>query len=181
MYLPKVHVEICPANLFSRLFNAFINFSIVQIHISSVHTCACSLFFVYSDLRSRYSLHCAVLSCSVVLDPVTPWTAPARLLCPWAFSRQEYWSGLPCPPPGDLTSPRIGPRSPVLQPGSLLIEPPWKPKNTGVGSLSHLQGIFPTQESNPGLLHCRHILYQLSYRGNPIIPSITQELASYYF
>ena len=36
-------------------------------------------------------------------------------------------------------------------------------KNTGVGSLSLLQGIFPTQELNHGLLHCRWILYQLSY------------------
>ena len=35
------------------------------------------------------------------------------------------------------------------------------------GSLSHLQGIFPTQRSNPGLLHCRQILYQLSYKENP--------------
>ncbi|CAI9174243.1 unnamed protein product [Rangifer tarandus platyrhynchus] len=40
-------------------------------------------------------------------------------------------------------------------------------KNTGVGSLSLLQGIFPTQESNRGVLHCRQILYQLSYQGNP--------------
>ena len=39
--------------------------------------------------------------------------------------------------------------------------------NTGVGSLSLLQRIFPTQESNPGLLHCRWILYQLSYQGGP--------------
>ena len=38
-----------------------------------------------------------------------------------------------------------------------------KLKNTGVGSLSLLQQIFPTQESNQGLLHCRRILYQLSY------------------
>ena len=38
-----------------------------------------------------------------------------------------------------------------------------KPKNTGVGSLSLLQGIFLTQKSNWGLLHCRQILYQLSY------------------
>ena len=38
--------------------------------------------------------------------------------------------------------------------------------NTGVGSLSLLQGIFLTQESNQGLLHCRQILYQLSYQGN---------------
>ena len=37
-------------------------------------------------------------------------------------------------------------------------------KNTGVGSLSLLQGIFPTQGSNPGLCHCRPILYQLSHR-----------------
>ena len=38
-------------------------------------------------------------------------------------------------------------------------------QNTGVGSLSLLQGIFPTQGSNPGLPHCKWILYQLSYEG----------------
>ena len=51
-----------------------------------------------------------------------------------------------------------GPYSPWNSPG----------QNTGVGSLSLLQGIFPTQESNQGLLHCRQILYQLSYQGSPI-------------
>ena len=56
------------------------------------------------------------------------------------FSRREYWSGLPCPPPGDHPNPGIQPRSPELQAGSLLSEPPRKPKNTGVGSLSLLQG-----------------------------------------
>ena len=40
-------------------------------------------------------------------------------------------------------------------------------QNTGVGSLSLLQGIFLTQELNQGLLHCRQILYQLSYQGSP--------------
>ena len=50
---------------------------------------------------------------------------------------------------------------------SLPSEPPGKPKNTGVGILSLLQGIFPTQESNWGLLHCGWILYQLSYQGSP--------------
>ena len=40
-------------------------------------------------------------------------------------------------------------------------------QNTGVGSLSLLQGIFPTQGSNPGPLHCRWILYQLSHKGSP--------------
>ena len=39
--------------------------------------------------------------------------------------------------------------------------------NTGVGSLSFLQGIFPTQGSNPGFPHCRWILYQLSHKGSP--------------
>ena len=45
----------------------------------------------------------------------------------------------------------------------LSFEPPGKPKNTGVGSLSLLQGNFLTQELNWGLLNCRWILYQLSY------------------
>ena len=51
---------------------------------------------------------------------------------------------------------------------SLLSEPPGKPKTTGVGILSLLQGIVPSQESNQGLLHCSWILYQLSYQGSPI-------------
>ena len=48
---------------------------------------------------------------------------------------------------------------------------PWNSpgQNTGVGILSLLQGIFPTQVSNPGLPHCRRILYQLSHKGNPRI------------
>ena len=51
---------------------------------------------------------------------------------------------------------------------SLPSEPPGKLKNIGVGSLSLLQGSFPTQESNRGLLHCRQILYHLSYQGSHI-------------
>ena len=47
---------------------------------------------------------------------------------------------------------------------------PWNSpgQNTRVGSRPLLQGIFPTQGSNPGLLHCRWILYQLSHKGSPI-------------
>ena len=60
----------------------------------------------------------------------------------------------------------IEPRSPTLQVYSLPAEPQGKPKNTGVGSLSLLQRIFPTQELNWGLQHCRQILYQLSYQGS---------------
>ena len=83
------------------------------------------------------------------------------------YSRSEYWSGLPCPPPGDLPNPGIEPRSPALQADSLPSEPPGKPKKTRVGSLSPLQGIFLTQESNEGPLRCRRILYQLTYQGSP--------------
>ena len=60
-------------------------------------------------------------------------------------------------------------QSPTLQVDSLLSESPGKPKNTGVGSLSLLQGNFPIQESNEGLLHCGQILYQLSHQGSPRI------------
>ena len=64
--------------------------------------------------------------------------------------------------------PGIKLKSPTLQEGSLLAEQLGKPKNTGVGSLSLFQGIFPTQESNRGLLHYTQILYQLSYQGSRI-------------
>ena len=64
------------------------------------------------------------------------------------FPRQEYWSGLPCPTPGDLPNLGMEPRSPALQADSLPSEPPEKPKNTGMGSLSLLQGNFVTQEYN---------------------------------
>ena len=84
------------------------------------------------------------------------------------FSRSEYWSGQSFPSPGDLPNPGIKPGPPALQADSSPSEPPEQPKNTGVGSLSLLQQIFPTQGLNQGLLHCRQILYQLSYQGSPI-------------
>ena len=48
---------------------------------------------------------------------------------------------------------------------------PWNSlgQNTGMGSLSLLQGIFPTQGSNPGVPYCRRVLYQLSHKGSPRI------------
>ena len=78
-------------------------------------------------------------------------------------------SGLPFPSLGYRPDPGIESGSPTLQADSLPSEPPGKPKNTGVSNLSLLQGIFPTQGLNPGLLHCRQILYYLSHQGNPRI------------
>ena len=51
-------------------------------------------------------------------------------------------------------------------------------QNTGAGSLSLLQGIFPTQGSNPGLPHCRWILYQLSHQGTALFRALTLTLRS---
>ena len=67
---------------------------------------------------------------------------------------------------GDIPNSGIEPRSPALQADSLPSEPSGKTKNSGVGSLSLLQGIFPTLGLNPGLLHCRQVLYQLSHQGS---------------
>ena len=53
-----------------------------------------------------------------------PWTVAHQAPLSMGFSRQEYWNGLPCPPPGDLPSPRIEPRSPALKADSLSSEPP---------------------------------------------------------
>ena len=52
-----------------------------------------------------------------------------RLLCPWGFSKQEYWSGLPCPPPGNLPYPGTEPRSPAVQ-GILYCQLPGKPNKS---------------------------------------------------
>ena len=68
----------------------------------------------------------------------------------------------------------------LLQEDSLSSESLGKPKNTGVGGLFLLQGIFLSQNSNWGLLHCRWILYQLSYKGSLYIPR-HQELNKYLY
>ena len=99
--------------------------------------------------------------CPILCDPMDYTVLgilQARIL-EWVF---QYF-----PSSGDLPNPRIEPRPSILQVYSLPPEPQRKP-NTGVGSLSFLQQIFPTQESNHGLLRCRWILYQLSYQGNSL-------------
>ena len=105
-----------------------------------------------------------MLSCSVVSDSATPWTVARQAPLSMGNLQARIWSAVPWPPPGDLPNPGIEPRSPALQVDSLPSEPPEKPKNTGVGSLSLLQGIFPILESNQSLLHFWQILYQLSHK-----------------
>ena len=97
-----------------------------------------------------------VKSLSCIQLFAAPWILQARILEWVAF-----------PSPVDLPNPGIKTRSPTLQVDSLPTETQRKHKNTEVGSLSLLQPIFLTQASNRSLLHCRRILYQLSYQGNP--------------
>ena len=75
------------------------------------------------------------------------------LYSPWESPGQNTGAGKPFPSPEDLSNPGIKSRSPALQVDSSPAEPQEKPKNTRVGSLSLLQGVFLTQELNRGLLN----------------------------
>ena len=94
---------------------------------------------------------------SVSVRLCSPWILQARILAWEAFSFSRGSS-----PARDLT------QVSRIAGDSLPAGPPGKPKNTGVRSLSVLQGIFPSQESNQSLLCCRRALYHLSYEGSPI-------------
>ena len=80
-----------------------------------------SLKFVGSEVKSL----------SHVLLFAKLWTVAYKAPLSMGFSRQEYWSGLPFPSPGDLPDPGIEPRSPTLQADALTSEPPGKPSVLG--------------------------------------------------
>ena len=95
--------------------------------------CVCFLYlWLYFYFVNRFMcntiffsqiLCCAVLSLLVVSNSLQHH---GLLLCPCGFSKQKYWSGLPCPPPGDRPKPGIESRSPALQADSLPSESPRK-------------------------------------------------------
>ena len=101
-------------------------------------------------------------SCQTLCDPMD---CNLQDSSPWGFSRPILeWVAMPSSrgsgfPTQDWT------RSSALQVESLPFEPPGKSKNTEVGSLTLLKGMFPIQESKWGFLHCRRNLYQLIYSG----------------
>ena len=114
----------------------------------------------------------------------TPWTIAPQAHLSMGFSRQEYWIGLPFTSQADLPDSvtetwvsesrlvvfySLWPHG-LYSPGNSLCQnTEVGSQNTGVGSDSFLQGIFPTQRLNPGLPHCRWILYQMSHKGSPRI------------
>ena len=102
---------------------------------------------------------------------------PQRLYSPWVLqTRILGWVVFPFS--RGSFQPRDETQSSALQADSLPAEPPGKPENTGMGRLALFQCIFPTQESNRGFLHCRQILYQLSYERSPFITGITENPVS---
>ena len=82
---------------------------------------------MYTRMRSKIGMK--VKSLSRVRLFATPWTEAYQAPQAMEFSRQEYWSGLPYPSPGDLPNPGIEPGSPTLQADALPFEPPGKPQN----------------------------------------------------
>ena len=83
-------------------------------------------------------------SCPTLCDL---WTVAHQAPPSMGFSRQEYWSGLPFPSPGDLPDPGIGPRSPTLQADALTSAPPGKPLNTRIQVLTSK---ISREERKPG-------------------------------
>ena len=99
---------------------------------------------------------------------VTPWTAACQVPQSLGILQARILERLSCSPPGDLPYPGMEPRSPTLQVDSLPSEPPGMPKNTGVGSLSLLQGIFSTRNrtciaGKPSFLYGRLIIQLLCF------------------
>ena len=75
-----------------------------------------------------YKTQVCMCACSVISDSVTPWTVACQTPLSMEFSRQEYWSGLPFPSPGDLPTPGVEPVSPALAGGFFTAELPGKPQ-----------------------------------------------------
>ena len=117
----------------------------------------------------NHRMCCAVLSHSVMSESLRPLgLQPTRLLHPWRFSRQEYRSGLPCPPPGDLPNPGIKPRSPTLQADSLPPGPQKKPKNPGGCVAYPFSSRFPDSGTEPGSLALQADSLPTELSGMPI-------------
>ena len=120
--------------------------------------------------QSQYLVHVLCMLCLVVQSCPTlshltfcdPMDCSPPGSCIHGTLQARILEWLSCPPPGNLPNQGIKSRCPTLQADSSPSGPPGKPKNTGINSLSLFQGIFLTQESNQGCLHCRQILYQLS-------------------
>ena len=101
--------------------------SLLAILWNSAFTWVCLSFSPLPFASLLSSIICEVKLLSHVRLFVTPWTVAHQAPPSLGFSRQEYWSGLPFPSPGDLPNPGIEPRSPAFQAEVLTSGPPGKP------------------------------------------------------
>ena len=95
-------------------------------------------FFWRFFLKPYIFVLCALSCFSHVRLFATPWTVAHQAPLFMGFSRQEYWSGLSCPPPGDLLDPGIESASlmsPAWQASSLLLAPPGREAHTSLGKI----------------------------------------------
>ena len=92
-----------------------------------------------TNLQVKVSLSCVQFF-------VTLWTVACQTSLSMGFSRQEYWSGLPFPSPGDLPDPGINPGSPTLPAGSLPSEPPEKPHDKPRQHIKNQRHLFADKD-----------------------------------
>ena len=128
-----------------------------------------------------------VKSLSCVLLFVTPWTVAYQAPPSMGFSRQEYWSGLPFPSPGDLADPGVKPGSPSFQADALTSEPPGKDGIPSENSLTEkkkdLRKILNTKaESWACLITVKDLTCSIFTRSPPlVISSFCPLIGSLYF
>ena len=108
---------------------------------------------------------------------VTPWTIAHQAPPSMGFSRQEYWSGVPFPSPGDLLDPGIEPRSPALQADSLPSEPPGKPLSLRDGEKYTWQLLSIRGSYLPHLIH--HWLIDLSVLYSKISTTLLKSFSAW--
>ena len=145
----NVHELITPSSLNPYYKTSHYSFQ-VRTHSLGFFVCFVFLMFILFGYARSYFATCRIFGCGMKmkvkvksLSYVRLFATPLTVACQdppsMGFSRQEYWSGLPFPSPGD----------------------------TGVGCHFLHQEIFPTQELNPCPPHCRQMVYRLSHQGSP--------------
>ena len=107
---------------------------------------------IVSSRMSTVSCLLLLTSCSVLSDSLaTPWTAAHKAPLSMKFSRQEYWSRLPFPSPGDLPNPWIKPMSPALAGRFFTTEPPGKLKYNKVRQEMGKRKVLYLEKNTPGV------------------------------
>ena len=111
---------------------------------------------------------------------VTPWRVACQVPLSMGILQARILECVTFPVSRGSSQPRDQTQVSLIAGRFFTAEPPGKPKNIGVGGLSFPQGIFPTQESNRGLLHWRLLLYQLSYQGSQFPVSVVWTIVHYW-